>query len=105
MTKSNQIEIRKERNKHAAAKSRANRKASIEKMQETIEQLRLENAALQVQLNYYIAQSMGAPQEIDSHVWLEQMIASSAPPVQVTTTEYEESTTLMSSVDLLNQSL
>lgn len=97
------VEIRKERNKHAAAKSRANRKASIEKMQETIDQLRLENAALQVQLNHLMAQSMGAPQEIDTHVWLEQMIASSVPVVAFN--EYQETTTLMSSADLLNHGL
>lgn len=46
-----QIEIRRERNKKSAARSRANRKATFEKMLATIEHLRLENAALQVQLN------------------------------------------------------
>ncbi len=52
----NQIEIRRERNKHSAAKSRANRKATYEKLLATVEQLRLENAALQVQLNSLLAQ-------------------------------------------------
>jgi hypothetical protein len=51
-----QIEIRRERNKQSAAKSRANRKATFEKMLATIEQLRLENAALQVQLNSLLPQ-------------------------------------------------
>lgn len=43
--------LRKERNKISAAKSRANRKALFAQMQNTIDELRLENAALQVQVN------------------------------------------------------
>jgi len=45
------VKIRKERNKISAAKSRANRKALFAQMQSTIEELRLENAALQAQVN------------------------------------------------------
>lgn len=83
MHKSSQIEIRKERNKLAAARSRANRKASIEKMQQTIEELRLENAALQVQLNQYMAREVVVPNDmvIDTHAWLEQMITASSKPI------------------------
>jgi hypothetical protein len=44
-------EVRKERNKQSAAKSRANRKAQFDEMAHTIKQLRLENAALASQLN------------------------------------------------------
>lgn len=44
-------EVRKERNKLSAAKSRANRKAQFDEMANTIRQLRLENAALVAQLN------------------------------------------------------
>ena len=53
------IELRKERNKLSAAKSRANRKAAFDRLEKLVQelrkenaQLRLENAALMVQAGY-----------------------------------------------------
>lgn len=62
---------RKERNKFSAAKSRANRKAMYEQMQQTIEGLRLENAALTVQVASLAAHisTLNAQQGIEACPW------------------------------------
>jgi Basic region leucine zipper len=74
MHKPDQIAIRKERNKRAAARSRANRKASYQKMEQEIETLRLENAALQVQINSLLSRNMVEPfAYIEQTAWVDQM--------------------------------
>lgn len=58
------ITERKERNKFSAAKSRANRKAQYDEMARTIELLRLENAALTVQVNGLVTHISGLVAQI-----------------------------------------
>jgi len=64
-TESTKVQNRKERNKHSAAKSRANRKAQYEEMAQTIAALRLENAALTVQVNSLLGNAQWVPCDMD----------------------------------------